>query len=164
MSTVYIETTIPSYLVARRSRDLVTAAHQQITHEWWETAPDRFDLYVSQAVLDEISRGDPRYVAKRMEIIGDLNALAFTEDVGFLIREYQARLVLSGSAATDLAHFAYSVAYNMDYLVTWNCRHIANGQVIKRLSKANHELGRPTPVIVTPEELLSRLYEGTNDE
>lgn len=160
MASVYLETTIPSYLAARPSRDLVTAAHQQITHEWWDTAGDRFDVYVSQAVLDEIRRGDPRYVAKRMEIVRDLDVLEFTDDVGFLLREYNARLVLTGSAATDLAHFAYSVAYNIDYLVTWNCRHIANGQVIKRLTKANHAIGRPTPVIVTPEELLARLFEG----
>ena len=160
MASVYIETTIPSYLAARPSRDLVTAAHQQITHEWWDTARDRFDVYVSQAVLDEIRRGDPRYVAKRSEIVREVEVLAFTDDIGFLIREYRARLVLTGSAANDLAHFAYSVSYNMDYLVTWNCRHIANGQVIKRLTKANQEIGRPTPVIVTPEELLTRLFEG----
>ena len=99
-------------------------------------------------------------MAKRTEIVAELDVLAFTDDVGFLLREYRSRLVLTGSATTDLAHFAYSVAYNMEYLVTWNCRHIANGQVIKRLAKANNELGRPTPVIVTPEELLARLFEG----
>jgi hypothetical protein len=160
MPSVYIETTIPSYLAARRSRDLITAAHQQITHDWWDTARERFDLYVSHAVLDEIHRGDPAYVAKRTEIIRDLDVLAFTNDVANLIREYHARCVLTGSASADLAHFAYAVAYNLDYLVTWNCRHIANGQVIKRLAKANDAIGRSTPVIVTPEELLTRLFEG----
>lgn len=160
MSTVYIETTIPSYLAARPSRDLVTAAHQQITHEWWATARDRFDIYISQAVLDEVRRGDPTYIVKRAEIVANLDVLSFSDDVGFLIREYVKRLVLTGSATADLAHFAYAVAYNMEYLVTWNCRHIANGQIIRRLANANHELGRPTPVIVTPEELLVRLIEG----
>lgn len=90
-----------------------------------------------------------------MEIVAELDVLGFSDDVAALIREYHARLVLTGSAATDLAHFGFSVAYNMDYLVTWNCRHIANGQVIKRLTKVNREIGRPTPVIVTPEELLA---------
>ena len=159
MASVYLETTIPSYLAARPSRDLITAAHQQITHEWWGTATDRFDIYISQAVLDEIRLGDHSYAAKRLSLVADLDVLKFTDDVAVLIREYHSRLVLTGSAAADLVHFAYSVAYNMDYLVTWNCRHIANGQVIKRLAKANHEIGRPTPVIVTPEELLSRLFE-----
>jgi hypothetical protein len=160
MASVYVETTIPSYLAARRSRDLVTAAHQQITHEWWETAKDRFDLYVSEAVLNEIREGDPEYAAKRMEIVADLDVVAFTGEVDQLIREYAKRLVLAGPAIADLPHFAFAVAYNMDYVVTWNCRHIANGQVIKRLTKANNELGRSTPVIVTPEELLSHPFEG----
>lgn len=160
MASVYIETTIPSYLTSRPSRDLVTAAHQQITHEWWATAPNRFEVYVSEAVIDEIRLGNLEYAAKRIEIVSKFEILALTDDVASLIREYRARLVLTGSAANDLAHFAFSVAYNIDYLVTWNCRHIANGQVIRRLAKANDDIGRRTPVIVTPEELLGRLFEG----
>lgn len=160
MASVYVETTIPSYLAADPSRDLVTAAHQQITHEWWETARDRFEIYVSEAVLDEIREGDPKYAAKRMEIVADLDVLALSSDVDFLIREYAKGLVLTGPAVADLPHFAYAVAYNMDYLVTWNCKHIANGQVIKKLTVANRELGRAMPVIVTPEELLSQAFEG----
>lgn len=160
MASVYVETTIPSYLAAKPSRDLVTAAHQQITHEWWETAPARFACYISDAVLEEIQRGDPAYVAKRLELVSEMDVLAISTDVEFLFREYIARVVLTGSAVTDLAHFAYAVAYNMDYLVTWNCRHIANGQVIKRLTRSNDGLGRPTPIIVTPEELLNQLSDG----
>jgi hypothetical protein len=117
--------------------------------------------YVSEAVFDEIRKGNPTYAAKRIEIIRDLEILAFSADVALLIREYHARNILTGSATTDLAHFAYAVAYNLDYLVTWNCRHIANGQVIKRLTKVNEAIGRPIPLIVTPEELLSRFYEGS---
>jgi len=160
MSSVYLETTVPSYLVARPSRDLVTAAHQQITHDWWETAKERFDLFVSEAVLDEIRAGDPDYAVQRMEMVAGLDVLAFSDDVETLIRAYHHRLGLVGSAAADLPHFAYAVAYNMDYLVTWNCKHIANGQVIRRLNVANSELGRPTPVIVTPEELLTTFPGG----
>ena len=155
MSSVYLETTIPSYLAASPSRDLVTAAHQQITHEWWGTAKQRFDLYISEAVLDEIRSGDPDYAVRRMEVVAELDVLAFSDDVESLIRAYDGRLGLVGSAIADLPHFAYAVAYNMDYLVTWNCKHIANGQVIRRFSAVNSELGRPTPVIVTPEELLA---------
>lgn len=160
MASVYIETTIPSYLAARPSRDLVIAAHQQITHEWWLTASDRFELFVSEAVLRETREGNPAYASKRMGIVADLEVLEFTSEVDFLAREYERRVVLAGPAVTDLAHFAFAVAYNIEYLVTWNCKHIANGQVIKRLAKANQELGRSTPIIVTPEELLSRIPEG----
>lgn len=145
---------MPSDLVASPSRDLVIAAHQQVTREWWDTAKERFHLYVSEAVLAEIQAGDPNYAARRMETVANLDVLAFSDDVESLIRVYHRRLGLAGSATADLPHFAYAVAYNMDYLVTWNCKHIANGQVIRRLNVANGELGRPTPVIVTPEELL----------
>ncbi len=160
MPTVYLESTIPSYLVARPSRDLVIAAHQQITHEWWATAKDRFELYIPEAVLDEIRAGDPDYAAKRLEVVADLGVLAFSEDVGSLIRVYDQRLIPAGSAKADLPHFAYAVAYNMDYLVTWNCAHIANGQVIRRLLTVNNEIGWNTPVIVTPEELMSTYLGG----
>jgi hypothetical protein len=81
--------------------------------------------------------------------------LRFARDVEELGLEFERRVGLTGSAISDLPHFAYSVSYNMDYLVTWNCRHIANGEVIKRLLQANQVLGRPTPIIVTPEELLT---------
>lgn len=157
MRSVYLETTVPSYLAACPSRDLVVAAHQQITQEWWRTARERFDLYVSEAVLGEMRAGDADYAARRMELVADLHVLAFSDDIGNLIRFYHERLGLAGSATADLPHFAYAVAYNMDYLVTWNCKHIANGEIIRRLNIVNSQLKRPTPVIVTPEELLETL-------
>ncbi len=159
MPSVYLETTIPSYLAAYPSRDLVMAAHQQITHDWWRTAHDRFDLYISEAVLDEIRRGDADAAERRLETVADLAVLAFSQDVESLIRTYDRRLGLAGYGRADLPHFAFAVAYKMDYLVTWNCAHIANGQVIRRLLAVNNEIGRPTPVIVTPEE-LSMTYPG----
>ena len=153
MSSVYLETTVPSYLTARPSRDLVTAAHQQVTHDWWSVAKERFELFVSEAVLDELRAGDPDVAARRVSLVSELPVLAFSEDVEFLIRTYDQGLGLDGSARADLPHFAYAVAYNMDYLVTWNCSHIANGQVIRRLAVVNRTINRRTPIIVTPEEL-----------
>ena len=154
MPSLYLETTIPSYLAAYPSRDLVIAAHQQITHDWWRTAPSRFDLYISEAVLEEIQAGDPDAVARRLEIVEGLPILALSNDVATLVNAYEDRLGLVGRARPDLLHIAFTVAYESDYLVTWNCRHIANGETIRRLARANAELGRFTPVIVTPEELL----------
>ncbi len=155
MLSVYLETTIPSYLAAHPSRDLIMAAHQQITHDWWLNARDRFDLYISDAVLNEIRSGDPDAVARRLEIVNGLPVLQLNDDVRNLVHEYDHRLGLTGRARADLPHFAFAVAYRMDYLVTWNCRHIANGEVIRRLLDANAELQRPTPLLLTPEELLS---------
>jgi hypothetical protein len=161
MPSVYLETTIPSYLAAHPSRDLIIAAHQQITHDWWRTAPDRFDLYISEAVLDEIQAGDPEAVARRLEIVEGLPILSFSDDVTSLVDAYEHRLAFVGRARADLVHIAFAVAYECDYLVTWNCRHIASGETIRRLARANADLGCFTPVIVTPEELLET---GTGDD
>jgi hypothetical protein len=159
MQTVYLETTIPSYLAAKASRDLIVAAHQQITQDWWQTARARFELYVSGAVLDEVRAGDPDAVERRLQFIGDLPVLALNDDVRTLTRHYGKALGLSGKARADIPHLAYAVSYQMDYLVTWNCSHIANGEMIRRLLKANTELKRSTPLIVTPEEILESLEE-----
>ncbi len=151
--TVYLETTIPSYLAARPSRDLIVAAHQQITQDWWRDARTRFDVYISGAVLDEIRSGDPEAVSRRLETVRSLPVLAVNDDVRILVREYSRRLGLSERAAADLPHLGFAVSYEMDYLVTWNCAHIANGEVIRRLRDVNAALGRRTPLILTPEEL-----------
>ncbi len=154
MPTVYLGTTIPSYLVARPSRDLVVAAHQQITQEWWATARDRFEIFVSEAVLGEIRKGDSEWAARRLGVVRELPVLAGSEDVDFLVETYDSRLLLPQQARADLAHIAFAVAYRLDFLVTWNCKHIANAAVVRRLLAINGELGRATPLIVTPEELL----------
>lgn len=160
MASVYVETTIPSYLVARPSRDLIVAAHQQITTEWWNSSRQRFDLYVSEAMLDEIRVGDPDSAARRLEVVDGLDVLAMSDEVANLIREYHGPLGLVGAAAADLPHLAFAVAYNMDYLLTWNCKHIANGHVVRRLQAVNAVAGRSTPIILTPEELLNEPEEG----
>ncbi len=159
MQTVYLETTIPSYLAAKASRDLIVAAHQQITQDWWQTAHGRFELYVSEAVLDEVRAGDPDAIERRLRFIERLPILALNDDVRALTRHYGKTLGLVGKARADIPHLAYAVSYQMDYLVTWNCSHIANGEMIRRLLRANAELKRPTPLIVTPEEVLESLED-----
>lgn len=154
MPTVYLETSIFSYLAAHPSRDLIVAAHQQITQEWWREARAYFDLYVSEAVLAEIRAGDPEAAARRLEFVAGLPLLELDDDVRSLVHAYERKLGLAGRARADIPHIAFAVAYRMDYLLTWNCTHIANGEIIRRLLAANAELKRPTPVIVTPEEVL----------
>jgi hypothetical protein len=160
MPSVYLETTIPSYLAAYPSSDKVFAGHQQTTHDWWKTAAQRFRLFISEHVLDEIRDGDPDAARRRLEIIDGLPVLTMNDDVRELTREYNHRLGLQGRALGDIPHFAFAVSYKLDYLVTWNCRHIANAVVIRRLMEANDELGRPTPQIITPEALSDPFSEG----
>ncbi len=154
LPTVYLETTIPSYLAGRPSRDLIVAAHQQLTHDWWEEARTHFDLFISEAVLEEIRAGDPELATRRVKIVEDLPLLSLHDGVRGLVRIYLAELGLPPQAAADVVHISFAVAYQLDYLVTWNCKHIANGHVIQRLVDVNRRLGRPTPVILTPEELF----------
>jgi len=154
MPSVYVETTIPSYLSASPSRDLVVAAQQQITHDWWRTATQRFDLFVSELVLAEIRARDPEFAARRVEAVRGLPVLGQNDDVRSLVRIYRERLGLPDRARTDVVHIAFAVAYELDYLVTWNCAHIANGHVLRRLMEVNRSLGRFSPLLLTPGELL----------
>ena len=160
MASVYLETTIISYFAAYPSRDLIIAAHQQITHDWWRDVDNRFDLYISEAVLQEIRSGDPEAATRRVELVKELPVLHLNDDVRSLVHEYDQRLGLAGGGRADLPHFAFAVAYELDYLVTWNCQHIANGEIIRRLVDANRELSLFTPLIVTPEEILAAPDEG----
>ncbi len=159
MQKVYLETSVPSYLTAKPSRDLIVAAHQQVTRDWWQMARMRFELYISQAVLAEIRAGDPDAVSLRLQLLEGLPVLEINEDVQWLTRRYDGQLGLSGKARADIPHFAFAVSYEMDYLVTWNCAHIANGEIIRRLMSVNSELNRPTPLIVTPEEIAESVEE-----
>lgn len=153
-ATLYLESTIPSYLAAKPSRDLIVAAHQQITHDWWERARAGFSLFVSEAVLQEIEEGNPDASGKRQTFVVGLPVLALTKQVSERAEEYHVALGLPPRARLDALHIAYAVTYHMDYLLTWNCRHLANGVVIRRLHEMNAKLDRKTPIIATPEELL----------
>jgi hypothetical protein len=123
------------------------------------TARARFDVYISQAVLGEIRTGDSEAVSLRLGLLEGLPVLEVNDDVRRLTRHYGDALGLSGKAKADIPHFAFAVSYGMDYLVTWNCAHIANGEIIRRLMNVNVKLSRPTPLIVTPEEILESVEE-----
>ncbi|MBI4605965.1 MAG: type II toxin-antitoxin system VapC family toxin [Planctomycetes bacterium] len=138
---------------------MIVAAHQRISHRWWRSASRRFQLHVSALVIQEISDGDPEVVKKRLAYVEKLLALVTTDEAIALAATYTRRIPLPKRAEADALHIALAVAHGMDFLVTWNCAHIANGQVVRRLQQINLEIGKPTPVIVTPEELLAPLEE-----
>ena len=152
--SLYIETTVPSYYVSRDSRDVVVLAHQQITRAWWETRLADFRAYISPVVLAEAREGDWEQARRRMEILSPFQVLEAAEAVERLAARYMAEFSLRGSAIRDAAHLAFACVYEMDFLVTWNCAHIANGEIIKRLTLFNTGAGIATPTICTPEELL----------
>jgi hypothetical protein len=151
---VYIESTVPSYLVAVPSRDLLIAAHQQVTSEWWRTQSVVFDLYVSQFVRDEVARGDAELAARRLGIIKDLALLDITDDVLELGEAFVARRIIPKKAGTDALHIAVAAVHGMDFLLSWNCKHIANAAIVRAIEAVCRMRGFECPVICTPEELM----------
>lgn len=154
--TVYIETTIPSYLAARASRDIVVAGHQQITHDWWQHHKERFDLFISEAVVQEAAKGDPEVAERRMKYIADIPLLPITGEIMALAKQYLALLSIPLKSALDAVHLACCVKHKMDFMLTWNCKHLAHGSVIKKLNEYNMEHRLFLPTIVTPDELMGR--------
>jgi hypothetical protein len=150
---VYLETTVISYLTAAPSRDIVQAAHQQITREWWERRKD-FDLFVSQAVILEAGRGDSSAAARRLAVLEEVAALEITEDASRLAAAFIEQHALPAKAAVDALHIAVAVVMGMDYVLTWNCTHIANAVIRPKIEDACRQLGYDPPVICTPEELM----------
>ncbi|HHH76061.1 MAG TPA: DNA-binding protein [Phycisphaerae bacterium] len=153
-SKLYIETTIPSYLVARPSRDLIVAGHQQLTLDWWDTRSSDFDLFVSQFVIDEASLGDPEMIKKRLGVINSLDQLEIVDEVGVLAEKIVIAGAIPEKASTDAAHIAVAAVHAVDYLLTWNCTHIANAEILKVVRRICETEGFACPIICTPEELM----------
>ncbi len=151
---VYIETTIVSYLIARPSRDLVTAAHQQITREWWDLWRTTFDLFISRLVFREASAGDPGAAQRRLAELDSIPLLDLTDDALRLAHGLVSRAVLSERVTEDALHIAVATVHGMDYLLTWNYRHIANARMRHALEATCAFRGYEPPVICTPEELM----------
>ena len=149
----YLETTIPSYLTAWRSRDLIRAAHQEATREWWESR-SRFELFVSQVVVRESAGGDPEAATQRLQALAGIPILDVTEDAEALANELTARGPLPRKAAIDALHIGVATVHGMDYLLTWNCRHIANAATRGEIEAVCRENGLAPPTICTPLELM----------
>jgi len=152
--TVYIETTIPSLLTAWPSGDLQIAAQQVATRDWWETCRGNLELYVSPEVLDEAAQGDAEAARLRLEAVANLPVLAVTDDVEALTRRILATGLIPPRATRDAAHIAFASAHGMDFLLTWNCRHIHNAMITRRMSGVCAALGFTLPVLCTPCELM----------
>ena len=154
MARVYLKTTILSYLAARPSQDLITAANQQLTYEWWELRRGDFVLCVSEAVLCEARAGDPQIAAKRNELTASLPLLAITDEVIALAEALVRRGPLPPKAATDAVHIAVAAVHAVDYLLTWNCKHIANPEMRHQVLAVSEDRGHRLPIICMPAELM----------
>ena len=150
---VYVETSVISYLSGRRSRDIIVAAHQEVTADWWQVRRPLFDLFVSQSVLAEAAAGDPEAASRRLAVLAELAVLEITREAQGLASSLLSSAVVPPKATEDALHIAIATVHGMDYLLTWNCRHIANVEIRKRLAAALADMGFEAPAICTPEEL-----------
>ena len=151
---LYLETTIPSYLVARRSRDLRLAADQETTQQWWESERHDYELFISQAVVLEVSQGDAHFAAARLGHLRELPLLPRTPAASALITHLLASGIIPAVAEDDAVHIGLAAAHGMDFLLTWNCRHINNHHLRARIERAGAAFGLAIPDICTPAELM----------
>ncbi len=156
---VYIETSVISYLTARPSKTIIGAAHQQLTRSWWERRFE-YDLLVSQSVWQECAEGDPDAARRRLAALEGLDVLAITEDMISLAEALIAHRLIPAKAIEDSLHIAIATLHHVDFLLTWNCRHIANPVIQEGIAEYLEQRGLFLPIICTPEELLG----GQDDE
>jgi len=151
---IYLETTIPSYLVARASRDLLIAAHQQVTRTWWDEHRGNYDLFVSEFVIAEIAFGEEAMAEARRSVLAAFPLLEVNESVRELTRVIIGSGILPPKATTDAAHIAVATIHQIDFLLTWNCRHINNAGIKRRMQSFLASQEYVLPTICTPEELM----------
>ena len=151
---LYMETTIPSYLTSWPSRDLIIAAHQQVTREWWKKRKSSFEICISQLIVDEVKAGDDEAARERLKVIDGMPLLDITYEVECVASRILVSGLIPSKAATDAAHIAIATVHEMDYLMTWNCVQLANAAITKEVAKICRQQGFECPVICTPEELL----------
>jgi predicted nucleic acid-binding protein len=151
--TVYIETTIVGHLTSRVPKDPIVAGQMLQTRKWWKEESSRFELFTSQIVLNEISRGDPKAAAERMAAIAAVPLLSIPESIWELADELLARGALPARARTDAVHVAIAATNAVQYLLTWNCRHLANADLRARIEEVCRERGHSSLKICTPFEL-----------
>lgn len=151
---VYVETSVVSYLTARQSRDLVRAARQEVTLEWWDRRRKEFDLYISALVLQEAGQGDREAARKRLEALDGLPLLKLTDEAVVLAEALLKEGPFPAKAADDAIHLALATVSEMDFLLTWNCRHLANAELSGPAARFLRAKGYEPPVVCTPEELM----------
>jgi predicted nucleic acid-binding protein len=151
---VYLETSIISYLTGRASRNVVIMAHQQLTRRWWDMQRQEFELFVSPLVLQEASAGNPTMVRRRLEMIRGLPVLAVTPQATALAEQLLESGPLPTKAEVDALHIGAAAVHGMEYLLTWNCKHIANARMRSQIEAICRNMGYEPPVMCTPEEMM----------
>ncbi|MDW8309238.1 MAG: type II toxin-antitoxin system VapC family toxin [Verrucomicrobiales bacterium] len=154
MEIVYVETTVVSLLVANPSQDLLVAVQQQATRDWWRLRRPAFLCITSDETRREAARGDAEQVRLRLAALAGMPVLAITPEVENLAAEFLRTRALPPVARSDAIHLAAATTARADYLLTWNCRHLANAQILRRLEREAARFEWPLPTVCTPLELM----------
>ena len=152
--SVYIESSVISYLTARPSRDLVIAGHQAVTAEWWDSRRLHYDVYVSPLVVEEISAGDASAAKERLRVIADIPSVAIAAEAESLAFLLLASNAIPANSARDALHIAIAATQGIDCLITLNFRHINNASTRIMVTSAVSDFGLACPVLCSPEELM----------
>jgi hypothetical protein len=153
---LYVETTIFGYLTARTSRDIVTAGHQKTTKLWWDSRRQAFELFCSELVVEEISTGNQEEAEQRLSQLVGIAILAFSPEALSLAKALLKRKALPAHAENDALHVALAAVNDMEFMLTWNCRHLANASLRSLIERVCKKAGYRCPIICTPEELLEK--------
>ena len=154
MKSIYLESSVVSYLAVRPSRDLVVAGNQQVTRDWWETRGGECEVFVSDVVVTECAAGDPTAASEREVFLTDLPVLATTEEAEALADVLLSAMALPQRVALDALHIGVAAVNGIDILLTWNCAHIANPFMQPQITAACVEFGVIPPTICTPLQLV----------
>jgi len=150
--TVYVETSIVSAMVDRRD-DPMTQAQRTFTVDWWENRRSNFDLFISDAVIVELNRSAFPHQDEALALLREMALVTVTPEIMRIVQEYQRHLLMPQGSMGDATHLAVASVNSMDYLLTWNCRHLANPNKARHIETINKKLGLHTPIILTPEML-----------
>ena len=154
MATIYIETSIVSYLTARPSNNLTTAAWKNETIDWWESQRKRFTLYVSQVVIEEAERGDSEAASRRISALSGIEVLSLNDDALSLSKALIMEGGVPQKALDDALHISIAAVHSIDFLLTWNCKHIDNAEMKPKIRDICEKYGFRCPEIATPIELM----------
>jgi predicted nucleic acid-binding protein len=154
MDSVYLETTIIGYLTSRPSRDLIVAAHQQLTRDWWDRHRTSYELFVSEAVIAECGAGDPQAAQERLDFLNGLPVLDVSREAELLAESLIRGVPLPDKAAIDALHVALATVNGIDFVLTWNCTHIANAALQHKIESVCRAAGYNPPIICTPQQLM----------
>src|ERR1035437_8843371 len=161
MESVYIETSVVSYLVARPTARPLAQQWHVWTKDWWRLRRPFFECVISAEVLREAAAGDPRASRQRLDILSTLTVLRRTQAVDELAEAFLSAGALPAKAKADAAHLAVATAHRVDYLLTWNCKHLANAEVWLRVRPLVEQRGYRMPMVCRPLQLMGEIeYEG----